>query len=347
MSKQQLNELSEAESWARLSETARVNEENNGGPAGQVTALSENQETRTSLASGYVFDNPGWQTERRLQLLSKIFDEWTIHYIEQRGIREGWSCLEVGGGGGSIAAWLCGRVGDTGRVLATDIDTRFLDALTFPNLEVRRHDLRTDPLPEQEFDLVHTRCVLVHLPERETILKRLVSAVRPGGWIVIEEVEDFLVQTKSATNSQEEGLKLRNAFVQFLISRGVDINYAGTLAHTLSANGLANVGADAFTSIWKSGSDGVELVKLNCRELRDALIGSAFISEAEFESAMKRADEDDFAIQAPLMWTAWGQLVHSPSARVDTASSAQVLTPRSKVEAAACARPGGSLIAEL
>jgi len=60
----------------------------------------------------------------------------------------GWHCLEVGGGGGSIASWLANRVLPDGRAVATDLDTRFLETLSIPNLEVRRHDIVTDPLPE-------------------------------------------------------------------------------------------------------------------------------------------------------------------------------------------------------
>jgi ubiquinone/menaquinone biosynthesis C-methylase UbiE len=64
--------------------------------------------------------------------LARIFDEGTIRHIEARGIRHGWHCLEIGGGGGSVSAWLAQRVGPEGRVLVTDIDTRFLDRLHLP-----------------------------------------------------------------------------------------------------------------------------------------------------------------------------------------------------------------------
>jgi tRNA A58 N-methylase Trm61 len=56
--------------------------------------------------------------------------------LESLGVADGWRCLEVGAGGGSIAEWLCRRVGRKGAVLATDLDTRFLYALDFPNLEI-------------------------------------------------------------------------------------------------------------------------------------------------------------------------------------------------------------------
>ena len=80
----------------------------------------------TTAAAEYVFDNAGRTAEGRYRELSRVYDENTIRHIEQRGIDRGWSCLEIGGGGGSIASWLCARVGVRGRVLATDLDPLFL-----------------------------------------------------------------------------------------------------------------------------------------------------------------------------------------------------------------------------
>jgi ubiquinone/menaquinone biosynthesis C-methylase UbiE len=144
-------------------------------------------EQRTN--STYLLDNAGREAPRRFDAQSALFDSGTIRHLEDRGIRPGWQCLEVGGGGGSIAAWLAARVGPTGHVLVTDIDPRFLEPLDAPNVEVRRHDIVTDPLPEAAFDLIHARAVLIHLPERERVLARLVSALKPGGWLVDEELD--------------------------------------------------------------------------------------------------------------------------------------------------------------
>jgi trans-aconitate methyltransferase len=47
----------------------------------------------------------------------------------------------------------------------------------------------TDPLPDAAFDLIHARLVLIHVPEREEVLARLVAALKPGGWMVEEEFD--------------------------------------------------------------------------------------------------------------------------------------------------------------
>jgi ubiquinone/menaquinone biosynthesis C-methylase UbiE len=115
--------------------------------------------------------------------------------IDGLGLQQGWRCLEVGGGGGSVAAWLCERVGPAGSVVATDINTRLLEGIELPNFEARRHDITCDSLPDGEFDFVHIRWLLHHLPEPERAIRRMIGALRPGGWLLLEEVDFFPVYT--------------------------------------------------------------------------------------------------------------------------------------------------------
>ena len=77
------------------------------------------------------------------------------------------------------------RVGPSGHVVATDIDTRWLAPSL--NLEVRHHhNVVDDPVDRSGYDVIHARLVLEHLPQRLTVLAKLVAALRPGGWLVVE-----------------------------------------------------------------------------------------------------------------------------------------------------------------
>src|SRR5689334_19366850 len=147
-------------------------------------------------ATAYLFDNAGEQTADRFVNTHPIYDPRTIAILEGCGVREGASCLEVGGGGGSIAAWFARRVGPEGRVLVTDLDPRHLRAaadLRLPNVEVVQHDVGKDPLPAGSFDVIHSRLVIMHVPERRQVLGKLVDALKPGGWLVIEDFDPHLV----------------------------------------------------------------------------------------------------------------------------------------------------------
>jgi ubiquinone/menaquinone biosynthesis C-methylase UbiE len=126
--------------------------------------ISGRPDKRPRADSSYVLDNAGKETSTRFDALSATFDPGTFRHLQDRGVGPGWHCLEVGGGSGSVATWLANRVGTSGRVIVTDIDTRFLDSLKVPNLEVRRHNIATDPLPEASFDLVHARLQAIAQP---------------------------------------------------------------------------------------------------------------------------------------------------------------------------------------
>ena len=106
----------------------------------------------------YAFDNARDVQRERLGALEALLDAGTIQQLERCGTGRGWRCIEVGAGGGSIAAWLCARVAPEGFVVATDLDTTVLGELSHPNLEVRVHDVLVDELPEAEFDLVQCGC---------------------------------------------------------------------------------------------------------------------------------------------------------------------------------------------
>lgn len=265
-------------------------------------------ETRTERPIEYVFDNAQELAEIRYRELSELYDAQTIRHIEQRGIQKGWSCLEVGGGGGSIASWLCRRVGDTGRVLATDIEPSFLQMLSFSNLEVRRHDIRVDGLPKSQFDLAHARLVLMHLPGREVALQRMVASLKRGGWLVIQDFDGLSISTNSNVNPGEEDLGILRACYQVLMARGVEMRYGRLLPQQLRAHGLVNVGAEASVSVWRGHSAGTNLFKLSFEELADPILRAGLLTEAEFAADLKRLDKPDFLMLSPMMWTAWGQV---------------------------------------
>ncbi len=126
----------------------------------------------------------------RLELLASLHDPLSRRQLADALDLDGTDVLEFGAGTGSIARWLGDEVGPDGRVLATDIDPRFLTRLGHPRVDVQVHDIVTDPLEPNRFDLIHGRFVLTHLPnDADKILGRLVDSLKPGGCLVIEEID--------------------------------------------------------------------------------------------------------------------------------------------------------------
>lgn len=257
--------------------------------------------------SPYLLDNAGREAPARFTALSKMFDPGTIRHLEERGVAPGWNCWEVGGGGGSIATWLARRVGTTGRVLVTDLDPRFLEVLNVPNLEVRRHNIVTDPLPEGTFDLIHARLVLVHIPQWEKVLNSLISALKPGGWLLDEEFDSHSVPPDPAVSPGEVLLKTHVAMARLMADRGFERRYGRLLFARLRALGLTEVGAEARMFMLQSGSAGATLLRANYEQLHPALVDSGYITERELQDDLSRLDDSNFMMPSSVMWAVWGR----------------------------------------
>ena len=257
--------------------------------------------------SGYLLDNSAREVPTRFAVLSAVFDPGTIRHLEACGVAPGWRCLEVGGGSGSIATWLADRVSPAGHVLTTDIDTRFLESLNLSNLEVRRHDIASDPLPEAAFDLVHARLVLMHLPGREKALRRMISALKPGGWLVDEEYDSSSMPPDPAVSPGEVLLQTQVALNRLLEDGGVDRLYGRRLSARLRAHGLINIGGEARAFMWQPGSPGIALVRATYELLRGAMIDGNYITAQQFEKDIARLDDPDFLMPSPILWSAWGR----------------------------------------
>lgn len=260
-----------------------------------------------SASPDYVFDNAAVQAGARFSALAEIFDPGTIRHLNERGVGQGWHCLEVGGGSGSVARWLSEQVGSIGSVLVTDIDTRFLETITLPNVEVRRHNIVTDSLPESAFDLVHSRLVLLHLPEREKALRRMIAALKPGGWLVDEEFDSASLLADPVANPVEVLPKTQLAMMRLVEDRGVERRWGRLLLGRLRAHGLVATGAEARMFMWQSESSGTSLMRANFQQLRADMIKAGYITEDEFKQDLAHLEESDFLTLSPIMWTAWGR----------------------------------------
>jgi SAM-dependent methyltransferase len=269
--------------------------------------ISRQAVARDAPNGAYAFDNSGAQAATRFSALATIFDPGTIRHLKEIGIRKGWRCLEVGAGGGSIARWLCNQVGATGQVLATDIDIRFLETLGQSNLEVRRHDIVSDPLPQATFDLVHFRLVLGHLPNRDEVLGRLVTALRPGGWMLAEEFDSYSLHPDHTINIAETALVAFGAMQAVLAKHGFEGHYGRRLVGRLRAHGLADVAAEGRLFVFQGGTSGADLTRAGISQTRNEMIDAEAITEAEIEHDLLQLNSANFMMPSPIMWAARGR----------------------------------------
>jgi SAM-dependent methyltransferase len=209
----------------------------------------------------------------RLRLLEEYHDPLSVSQLDAIGVGEGWRCLDVGAGGGSVTRMLAERAGSTGSVLAVDLDTSLLEELVSDRVEVRRHDLLSDQLPQAEFDLVHARLLLMFLSPRLGALERLVSAARPGGWVA-SIAPDFTTVAVSPTGLAWQ--RVWSRFLDAVMAGGWDPGYGARLHGDLCGAGLVDVHAHYIAGCYPGGSIPSRLLSLTFERLRQqmAILGA-------------------------------------------------------------------------
>lgn len=232
------------------------------------------------MTSDYVYDQGFAQERARLAGMESLWDPGSQALLDELGIGRGWKCLEVGAGGGSMVKWMAGR---GAHVTAIDIDTRFIEPLASDSIEVRRFDIRAEDLPQSEFDLVHARLVLEHLPDRRQILDRLSAALRPGGWIVIEDY-DFTGFGFEGDDPQLEN-RVGEAINTFMQRAGFEPRYGRYVVADLEAVGLTDVRGEGRALVIDSSSPGFDFFRLSFESVRSALVDAGLISEEDADTA--------------------------------------------------------------
>jgi SAM-dependent methyltransferase len=241
----------------------------------------------------YHFGHGSVHAAEHHRCLAEFLDPMTTAALARTGVTSGWHCLEVGAGSGSVAGWLARQVAPDGTVLATDIDPVPIPPL--PGLKVARHDIVRDPLPEAAFDLIHARLVLLHLPERIAVLHRMARALRPGGWLQLDEFDVSYWPVLLAPDEKARELyeKFAAAKISSMRSAGVDVTWGRRLGTAMRDGGLTEIDVVPRLQPWRGGSAGARLQIHNTFHLRDALVGAGMV-DAELAEVREVMTDPDF-----------------------------------------------------
>ncbi len=144
-------------------------------------------------ADTYVLGTDALELER-LRLQHELWLPAVRDGCQAAGLAAAERVLDLGAGPGFVSLELARQVGPSGRVLGLELSPTYVEAARraaaaagLAQLEFRRHDLRSDPLPQEPFDLVWCRWVAMFLPAVEPLLDQLAGLLEPGGRLLIHE----------------------------------------------------------------------------------------------------------------------------------------------------------------
>jgi SAM-dependent methyltransferase len=259
------------------------------------------------MTESYTYGH-AWAQERiRLRGLEEALDPGTREHLTRLGVGPGSRCLEVGAGSGSVAFWLAEQVGPSGVVVATDLETDFVEseAPTGTTLEVLRHDLMAEELPTG-FDFVHARWLIEWLPDKRLALRRMARALRPGGMVLIEE-PDFVTMFEASEPPALRRVIL--AAMRYLESTcPVEVEYGRRALDDLIAVGLVDVAAEGRCPIVRGGHPlASHFLRFTLEKLRGSVIDEGLATSADFVEAIGALDNPALTVITPMTVAAWGR----------------------------------------
>jgi len=247
------------------------------------------------VTTGQYVIRGGVAGRERLRLLARVLLPTTQNLLERAGIDSGMNCLDVGCGGGDVSFELARRVGPGGRVVGLDRDEIKLglardEARSLALMNVAFHASEIAAFEaELEFDIVYARFLLTHLPSPAEAIARMQTWLRPGGMLVVEDI-DF-----SGHFCHPESPPFRRyleLYIQAARRRGGDPHIGPRLPALLHDAGFSNV---SMHVVQPAGFEGeVKLVHpLTMENIAQSVVEDGLASQAEVDQII--ADLYEFA----------------------------------------------------
>jgi len=172
----------------------------------------------------------------RLDEMQAGFRTYFGHHLSLAPIRKPERILELGAGSGAWAIQAA-QMYPEAEVIAVDIAP--LPQRPLPvNVKYIQFDLTSDselPLAPGTSDVVHLRLTLVHIPNASDVLRRLTKLIKPGGWLLVEDIDHKIYSDKSGDVIHAGVVEALN---DYLRPKGTDPQIGAKLESVLIETGL-------------------------------------------------------------------------------------------------------------
>jgi len=258
----------------------------------------------------------GTSTERdRLLRQAEQYESTANWLLDQIPIEPGWRAVDIGCGPIGILNLLAKRVGPKGEVVGVEREQRFVD---MANSEISRCGLGNvtmvcadgldTGLEKGSFDLAHERLVLINVSKREAFLTEMLSLLRPGGTIALEDVDNVSWLCQPAHPSWDV---LLNVFHGVFQAGGGDPFMGRRLPVLLQAAGVQNIKTKVTVETPPLGDyRRTHLVSL-IDSVRDKIVAKGLLDDAKLdehrEALVRHLKDPATTVIDKLLVQCWGQ----------------------------------------
>jgi precorrin-6B methylase 2 len=166
----------------------------------------------------------GFQAAPWLERPEREEEERTSQMIDTLGLKPGMVVADIGAGSGRISLLMAAQVGETGKVLAVDIQREMLDLIAeklnrrdIKNVELVLAKSKSPELKPESIDLALMVDVYHELEFPYEVMLELSKAIKPGGRVVLVEFrrEDPQVPIKLVHKMTEAQVKKELGLPEF------------------------------------------------------------------------------------------------------------------------------------
>jgi SAM-dependent methyltransferase len=241
--------------------------------------------------SSYVIRS-GAAARDRLELIARLFWPTTEEFLERSGAIDVARFVDVGCGIGDVAARLAARgVGAIG----IDVNDEVVQAATARCADLgspatfrlgRLDDLGVDA-GLCDFDIVFARCVLTHQADPRGGLASMLAAARPGGMVLVEDVEVAAVWSSPRCAALARHVELYVAAAHGL---GARPDVGCDLATMLRELGATEVDVDVVQPVLRDPED-IRAHARTMEAIAAPVLQQGLASEAEVAELVAQLDE--------------------------------------------------------
>jgi SAM-dependent methyltransferase len=251
----------------------------------------------------------------RLRRQAEELHDHSATLLDHVGVQPGWSAIDLGCGPRGIIDLLAERVGPAGRVTGLDynpdsvaVAREFAASRGLANVAIVKGDARRTRLPASSFDVVHTRTLLINIPDPAEVVAEMVRLAKPGGWVAAMEPDVVLSLCYPPHPAWDRLVEL---FLQVQAGDAADPYVGRRLPELLREAGLEDVGVEAKADIYPIGHSR-RTVRLDLmRSMRPKIVERGIATEQELDDLDRAAREHlghpATLVMPHLLFLAWGR----------------------------------------
>jgi SAM-dependent methyltransferase len=262
--------------------------------------------------SGYVLAT-GAGALGRLLMLHDIYGPPGKRALLKAGLKPGMYVADFGCGVGAMTRSLAEMVSPSGSAMGIDLyESQLLQAAhlcaeaRLENVLLWKAEACDTKLPDNMFDLVYCRFLLIHLSDPAACLREMKRVVKPGGIIFVEDGD-----LKSGGSVPSSALNRFGRLFELLgPKKGLDYRLGRDLYHLVMRAGFEDVQIEIHQPAYPRGKERAFL-KLSIQEAGRGMVDSGLLTTAELDDTLAQMDaavaNPDILVLMPRMSLVWAR----------------------------------------